>query len=346
MSRRPDFKSDFARHASRAMLTAAHWSGRPTSPLTFLLIALAVPIFFCLASAGIVFSGIPLSNNQLILNYQLEKIDAAPRDLRTIIIGDSSAGNAIDAAEFQRLTGEQTINLALTGSFGLLNNLLLAQHAIERLGQVEKIVFVVAAENWGRSFAAEGYYLIASSILGLRSNHIEYLPEEADAQSKMFGWLIAPKRISWLLSDLISQEEKKWSLEDDYLSQRPPIDSPPKRWHRRIRPVEDEQLLRLKKEIEVLCSRNKVGCYVMVGPLFDGRAARSGEALARLREHFERFNCSSHVRWNGAVLSLPFEYFGDSSSHVHPSRKKEITGVYATRYVRLREIGQPACNPA
>jgi hypothetical protein len=52
-----------------------------------------------------------------LLRYQEEKIDNSARIAETVLVGDSSLGNAVNAALFGQLTGAPTVNLALTGTF-------------------------------------------------------------------------------------------------------------------------------------------------------------------------------------------------------------------------------------
>jgi hypothetical protein len=328
--------------AWRDLRRAVDWLNRPMPPRGFIGVALALPLLLCLASAAIAFLRIPINNNQIILNRQFEKLSAAPVGVKTIIIGDSSAGNAIDAAEFQRLTGEPTLNLALTASFGVLNNLILTQAALERIPNVENVIFIFTAASWGAKFRADGYWLLAHPLHRPQLNPIEHLPEIKQAHDQWSVWFISPRRILWTMEALIRPKKNSWSLEHDYLSQVRSFSAPPKNWLRGVGQADAEALLLLKREIETICSRNKVGCYIMVGPLFEGRAVRSPVALIRLRNYFQQFNCNSSARWNGEVLPLPFEFIGDTSAHVRPSRKKEVTGIYAKRYAELRE-NNPVC---
>ena len=79
--------------------------------------ALTTGVALCLISfAGLRYGYFDFHFNELY-QYQLKKLDSK-RQVDIVFIGDSSLGNAIDAAQVAKKSGKSAVNLALTGAYG------------------------------------------------------------------------------------------------------------------------------------------------------------------------------------------------------------------------------------
>ena len=68
--------------------------------------------------------GLRITNNDVIADYQIQKIDDKEFDeIDTIFVGDSSLGNAIDKKLFNSISKLRSENLSLTGSYGIAGSL-------------------------------------------------------------------------------------------------------------------------------------------------------------------------------------------------------------------------------
>ncbi|MBC8147009.1 MAG: hypothetical protein H8E98_03355, partial [Bacteroidetes bacterium] len=94
------------------------------------------------------FSWFAIQNNLLgftytdLTNYQLSKIDNADY-VDIAIVGDSSAGNGIDAILLGKMLNKKAISLALTGSFGYGGSYIMAKKAIQKGAKEILIVHTV-----------------------------------------------------------------------------------------------------------------------------------------------------------------------------------------------------------
>lgn len=94
------------------------------------------------------FSWFAIQNNLLgftytdLTNYQLSKIDNTDY-VDIAIVGDSSAGNGIDAILLGKMLNKKAISLALTGSFGYGGSYIMAKKAMQKGAKEILIVHTV-----------------------------------------------------------------------------------------------------------------------------------------------------------------------------------------------------------
>ena len=94
----------------------------------------------------------------------MHKIESAREPVETIIVGDSSAGNAIDATLFSELSGGQTLNLALSRLHGFEGSLNMAKQARKLHPEIKNIVFVQSLDMWALTFSREGFFKTEKGI--------------------------------------------------------------------------------------------------------------------------------------------------------------------------------------
>ena len=83
-----------------------------------------------------------LHKHQILYQYQIDRIDS---NVEVIFVGDSSVGNAINEEVFERETGLNTQNLALTGSYGFGAALNMIRTAIEIKGAKPDVIYIGAS---------------------------------------------------------------------------------------------------------------------------------------------------------------------------------------------------------
>ena len=93
------------------------------------------------------------NGNDVLRQYQFAKLETFQGDINTIIVGDSSAGNAIDAELFSELSQGKTINTSLTLSFGLVGSLNMSKQALAKHPEIKNIIIIQTLGIWNQSFS-------------------------------------------------------------------------------------------------------------------------------------------------------------------------------------------------
>ena len=131
-----------------------------------------------------------MTDNDVIRNYQLEKINSSNfSNINTIIIGDSSGGNAIDSKLFSELSGLNTKNICLTGSWGLVGSLGILKKSIEKNENIKNIIIIHTLDIWEREFPKESILELFTLSDILENKYVD--------NNAIFGFLFNPKEIFW-----------------------------------------------------------------------------------------------------------------------------------------------------
>lgn len=158
-------------------------------------------------------SNMNLNGNDLIKEFQMQKIASEKfHDVSTLIVGDSSAGNALDAKYFSELSEQKSSNLSLTGSWGIVGSLGMIQNSIKKNPHIQNIIIIQTPDIWGRSFAKE-------SILELYTfqDMYKYL-----SLSTIISYFFNPAEIWWHLKYKILSLKHQSSIDpqNDYVLQK------------------------------------------------------------------------------------------------------------------------------
>ena len=94
--------------------------------------------------------GRPDIGYQALVRYQQDKIRSGVAD--TLFIGDSSLGNAISVDHWQKITGHQATNLALTGVMGYAGSLVMLENAL-KYAPVKNVIIMQTPDMMTRSVA-------------------------------------------------------------------------------------------------------------------------------------------------------------------------------------------------
>ncbi|PHO12866.1 hypothetical protein CPG38_05075 [Malaciobacter marinus] len=268
---------------------------------------------------------LPINSNNLILNYQLEKINSKEfKKIKTIIIGDSSAGNGIDAKYFSLLSGINTSNLSLTGSWGIVGSTGILKNAIEKNSNIKNVIIMHTLDIWDRPFAKESVLRLFSikeikDILGIEN----YL-----------AFLFNPKEIKWTfyyLTDLIFSRKKLdiVDLNYDYLMQDNKKYSNNKRFYKNQDlnniTVSNDKLKELRL-LEKECITNDLNCIFVNGPMHKDVIKNSNKLKEYIKNKLpEKFQ---NIKYYNDILYFENYKMGDSLDHIDPSFKKESTLKY------------------
>lgn len=271
-------------------------------------------------------------NTNAVLKYQNAKIyDPKNTDVETIIIGGSSAGNAINAKLFSELSGQKTLNLALVGSFGTEGNIMMAQKAVRQFPNLKNIIMIQSLDIWRRPFSYQGVYSAMGSL-----HDIMLFPEDLQLVQKYFGYLFNTKIFFWWARDellsLIGRKPEHITTIDadnDYLLQyadkysnggkTAEID------HRIENSFNNLDKQKAFKSLDRFCGSLKQHCFFMHGPSIETLTANSSEEIERINNFISG---ATSIRIMTQIFSYPPSMMGDSGDHMSPEFKAESTHKY------------------
>lgn len=274
----------------------------------------------------------PKTDNTIVLDYQLSKIDAVAFGAHnTLIMGDSSAGNAIDHELFSSLTGTEAINLALTGAWGVEATLNLAKMANSKSENITSIVFIFTPTTWAIDLKPE-------SVLPF--NNFESTFRWASLEEVLVHYL-SPTWTTRVLPEALREKKRfEWKITDehDYLEQLP------QRYHDGSLPLSananfdyltfSESKKEELKRLNSFCEKLTIRCYLLNGPLHRAVANRSRLFLPSVTEYIA--SNTTALEYIQAQNLFPNGYMGDSLSHIDPSAKHNVTKHYANLFNKLK----------
>lgn len=233
-------------------------------------------------------------------------------------MGDSSAGNAIDAEYFTQLSHLESANLSLTGSWGILGSLGVLQHALRSNKNIQNVIIIQTLDIWKREFSKE-------SILELFTLKDSY-------KNLDFNTIIShnfnPKEIWWHLKKWGLGEERTTTIEYgyDYVSQKSNRYSNHKREMPKSSSYEHLKISEAKKDeyrmLEAFCKTNTLNCIFIHGPIHSTIAKNSPSYIKRV----DNFLLStSEIDYISTIFAYDNSYIGDSPDHVDVKYKREVT---------------------
>ena len=240
-----------------------------------------------------------------VLRFQEARLAAAP-PFDTVLIGDSSLGNAIDEEVFGQATGTRAVNLALTGRFAYAGSYNMLRRALER-GPVRNVVLFHTTDIMSGPFGYDAYVLSAPDAdLGPFEPRVRWEMVKAFASQTLDHQVLRRRYIPVFEGDYIRQGTEA----------APFYHSPPPR-------PEHVYFLR---QIVRLCRERRLNCLYVVGPLGAPKVVKNRGMIA---------DTSALVRQSGVTMVndwpmvMPVEDVGDSADHVKPALKAAYTRRYA-----------------
>jgi len=287
-----------------------------------LAVALAALIVLLLTITAFGYGlGLVDATNRQIYVYQRDKLEHLP-PTDVAFVGDSSLGNAVDAALFGKLSGMAAANLALTGTYGAGGAYNMVYSLIAR-DRPRLIVVMLSPDTMRRADAFTGFFFSAD-------------PAHRWAQSplaifELYFSLKAARRTLdeigqgglWRLPD---------AIENDYITQRT---------HPMRRSLADEvannpllpgmvapaQIVYLGK-IAAMCREHGIVCVYAQGPIYAHYCRHSAVYLRQLDESVRAAGLDVAA---DTPICMETDEVGNSIDHVKPDLKTPYTQRYFER---------------
>ena len=158
------------------------------------------------------FSDIP--EHRQLLNFQLKQLESRGKSAKIAFVGDSSLGNSINAADFEKLSGRPSINVALTGLFGYGGSLNMIKRAAASKS-IDTVVLMHTLDMMNRNQTMEGYLYTISTVGDL----YELDRHELIALGEVAGRLLWSRTSFFSSIQGLVGQTKRLQLISDYVSQ-------------------------------------------------------------------------------------------------------------------------------
>lgn len=264
-----------------------------------------------------------------LLEYQKEKMNVAPSRIETVIVGDSSGGNAINASLYSELSNENTLNLCLTGSFGIIGSGNMLEKAIKQFPNLQTVIMIQTLDIWGRDISRAPWWLdtYSFSFSTLSKNPLPKWRILAAALKYYFTTnhiklflmsLFAPNRTAGISEsmDFIAQAEESYANDDKTI----PPDATLNNTH--IRPENFMALQAIDKHLE----GRELSVFFIHGPLHEALVSNSTDYINKINRKLA--GSLSNITFIPRITSLPNQQTGDSVDHTAPPYKDTITKRY------------------
>jgi hypothetical protein len=246
---------------------------------------------------------------QILYRYQLAKINTEG-PLQTLFIGDSSLGNGIDAKQFAQLSGQPTLNVALTGLYGYEGSYNMLKAAHRKHPEIKNIIVFQALDMLTRDPSLAGYVRTTTSIADVW--------ELSFSEKKAFSQDL----VSYLKSvSLFGSRNPADLIENDYMKQaKEPVLSQ-FRDGISVAEIQPEKEAYLRK-IVAYCQHNKLKLVYMHGPIYE-------KTLNNATDYLKAANAKIAATGINLIRSTPIgiktSHTGD---HVNPKYRPQYTGAY------------------
>jgi len=262
-----------------------------------------------------------------IVRYQMAKLgDPSAADVETIILGDSSTGNALDAKLFSEISGLHTLNLSLTGRFGFEGGVNLLRYADARAPALKNVLVIYTLDIWRRPFEEQAYF----ETLRYTGSDVNRYWLAAPGWDDYFDYAMDLKRVRKFLEAMFlgRQADIPVDPEIDYVPQGMkkvsndllivPADE---RLSRDIHPDKKQWFTALAD----FCYQRELNCIYMHGPIHTTVFENSPEAIGGINDLIE--NTRGMIALD-TVLHYGNTFMGDSIDHIDPSVKGAVTREY------------------
>lgn len=293
---------------------------RPVEPRRYFLVAVttAAALLAVISAVGVwsVFFDVSFGF-QVLYQHQLRKI-ADVRDADTVLLGDSSLGNAVDAAQFSRLTGTRAVSLALTGSYGHAGSYNLLKRLDGR--PVKNVVVMCTLDTMNRDVSYAGYLL---TLAGTKD--VLELPaaERVELVAAFYDQILSVRKFKTALRNLLGLGRQQFFIESDYIRQGRPVDPSRTAPMQKSRIIRDK--LRFLVRIRDYCAARDINLIYVHGPIYEG----VGRASADYTAEVNRLIGGTGVKLVPDLAFISREEVGDSADHVAPPFKAKFTAHYA-----------------
>lgn len=286
----------------------------------FVILFFLLIFFILIFSIFLKYLDLNMNSNDLIKNYQLEKIKyLKTNNIDTIVIGDSSSGNAINAKLLSKVSGLNAENLSLTGSWGILGSLGILKNVYARNPNLKNIIIIQTLDIWNRPFANSSIHEFFSF-----NERINYLGFKSIVNNE-----VNVKEIKWLYEYILRKLKNKHfdviDYKNDYLKQKK------KKKYDEFSSLKNTSADKLKelKMLDEFCSLKELNCIYLNGPMHENVINKSNEFFKQFK-----FNTDA-IKYVDKVFSYNNDFIGDSKDHILPKYKNQVTLDY---YMEVKDL--------
>lgn len=260
-----------------------------------------------------------------LIRYQNKKL-ATAHDITTIIVGDSSAGNTMDAAFFEKLSGQKTLSIALGGSNGFERNFNMIRRALQTQ-PIKNVVMIYALRLWNRKFDRQAYF---ESLGNLPDPYPRPSLFPSKLSEEYIRFLINLREAKHFFSFLKEQPRvRNFDKRIDYMSQNEDAFSNGRKKLTEddiIPDVINEERKKLFSITDEFCARNNLRCIYAHGPLLEEVADNFVTQTDAINSFMQQN--AQYIIPIKKIFSYPRKKMGDAIEHVDPLFKKEVTKEY------------------
>jgi len=278
------------------------------------------------------FSWFAIQNNLLgftytdLTNYQLSKIENIGH-VDIAIVGDSSAGNAIDASLLGKTLNKKVISLALTGSFGYGGSYIMAKKAIQK--GAKEILIVHTVDMPTRPSYLDhraGVFLIRSfsDLLNLTEgiHHVLGLYLSKDIVTTAIK-----QTLKHFFSSIDDSENKRSDPSKyDYIKQHKKISTENIDIKINTSLINEDKFFYLKKLADY-CRHQGIKCSYAHGPIHHSFCKNNSDYLSKINTLIN--NTGIQLLSEKPYCMKDYE-IGDSEDHIHHDYKKKSTNYYTS----------------
>ena len=264
-----------------------------------------------------------VTDSDLIRKYQFSKINNEEnKDVNIVIVGDSSAGNAINAKLFGKLYSKKTLNLSLAGNFGLAGSYNMVRHAKKALPKLETIIIIQTLDIWRRPFSYQGYFDTLSSLDS--TNLSKALQKNLDYENILYQ--VNPKEIRWFINSFKNKKINNIDKDLDYIRQKDSRYSSKKNII--IEDVISGDIVKDKISTYILIDElcKDIECIYTHGPIHDYVYNKSLVNIDNINDMLKQ--TSNNIRLIEKINNLDNKKMGDAIDHVDSSYKNKCTTDY------------------
>ncbi len=266
----------------------------------------------------------PFTDLDVLRRYQIKKLNKNLDRVETVIVGDSAAGNAIDARVFSELSGQATLNLALVGSFGFIGDYNFLKYLHGRAPHLKNIIIIHTLDIWQRPLSPEGYF-DTMRYVDFPERYYWIFPWRVGSY---LGYTMNIKKAVHVAVSLLRGDKPPLQVDEryDYIAQGR------ERFSNGLKVIAPEA--RLKETIkntemffalDALCEEKDINCIYMHGPIHETMFNNSTAVIGRINAILKN---AKSIKYVDKVLHYESKYMGDSEDHIDPLYKGMATKAY------------------
>lgn len=259
-----------------------------------------------------------------IYDHQVAKIEGA-HEMKTIFVGDSSLGSAIDTALFSKLSGSPSASLALSGTYGVGASFNMIRRANDR-HEVRTAVVMQSLNTMTRPDVVAGYFFTTAKLeltelspIELAKLYLNYrTAKETIQQVQRRGFKREPPSLE---GGHIAQKKRRTGRDgpEEEVKNQPFLPG-------MVSGAEIDFVVRIAD----YCESESIRCVYAHGPIYDGYCRTAGPYIESLNEAITGAGLEVV---EGTPACLPLAEVGDQVDHIAPSMREPYTRWY---YERLR----------